>query len=98
MDHEYVRTEPSVGTNSIGTLTPHHTGSHTDTPSNVDFGSAPPHTTKCEGDPVDVEGDIGNIKACFPGSSSATIMGALSVNFLVDDDIIPMKIQRLPTI
>jgi hypothetical protein len=57
-----------------------------------------PLTPECEGDPVDAEGDIGNIEACFPGSSHVTSTGTLSVTFLVDDDMIPMKIQRLPGI
>jgi len=63
MDHEYVNVESGVSTMGIGTLTPNHTGIHTNTPTSFDVGSAPHHTPKCEGDHVDVEGDIGNIEA-----------------------------------
>jgi hypothetical protein len=49
-------------------------------------------------DVVDAEHGIAHFEACFPGSSHVTSTRTLPVTFLVDNEIIPMKIEKIPGI
>jgi hypothetical protein len=56
------------------------------------------HMPECARDDVDAEHGFAHFEACFPGSSHVTSMGTLPVTFLVNDELIPMKIEKLPGI
>ena len=43
------------------------------------------------------EPTIDEIQACFPRYSHVTNMGKLLVTFLVNDEAIPIKIERIPS-
>ena len=46
---------------------------------------------------VDAEhASIDIVEATFPGSSHATSMSTIQTTFLVDEDLIPIKIERIP--
>jgi hypothetical protein len=49
-------------------------------------------------DVVDAEHGNAHFEACFLGSSRVTSTGTLSVTFLVDNELIPMKIEKIPSI
>jgi hypothetical protein len=103
-DPQDVPTEVGVGTSVIAT--PHNIildmpVTHTGTPSRVDVGTTPgpdEHMPECARDDVDAEHGFAHFEACFPGSSHVTSMGTLPVTFLVNDELIPMKIENLPGI
>lgn len=62
---------------------------------------APPkqHTLGCAHDVRDAEHDaIAHFQASFLGSSCVARTGTLSITFLVDDDLSPMKLEKLPNI
>jgi hypothetical protein len=41
---------------------------------------------------------IGDYTNCFPRSSCVTSKGTLPITFLVDENIVPIKIQKIPGI
>jgi hypothetical protein len=94
--------EVGVGTNTIYTPTQHHTNTtvtHTIHPPGSMLVLHPDldeHMPECARDDVDAEHGFAHFEACFPGSSHVTSMGTLLVTFLVNDEIIPMKIENLP--
>ena len=47
---------------------------------------------------VDVEISKDNAQATFPGSSRVTSMGTLETTILVDDNLVPIKIENIPGI
>jgi hypothetical protein len=51
---------------------------------------------ECAQDDVDAEQGFAHFEACFPGSSHVTSTRTLKVTFLVNDELIPMKIENLP--
>ena len=65
----------------------------------VDVSSTPQpkqHMPRCARDFVDEERDrITEFEASFLGYSRVTSMGTLLVTFLVDDELIPMKLENL---
>jgi hypothetical protein len=86
------RVDVDVGTTPV---------TQTGTPPRVDVGTTPDpdqHMPECAQDVVDAEHGIAHFEACFPGSSHVTSMGTLPVTFLVNDELIPMKIEKLPGI
>jgi hypothetical protein len=94
-----------VSTSTISTLSHHHMGtsprfsvdidtmpiSYTDKPPRVDVSTIVL-------DVLDAEHGIANFEACFPGYSHVTIMRTLLVTFFVDNELIPMKIEKVPSI
>jgi hypothetical protein len=67
---------------------------------NEPYGAHETPSTQCMPDQALDGGDeaIGDSTNCFPGSSRVTSKGNLSVTFLVDEKIVPMKIQKIPVI
>lgn len=62
---------------------------------------APPeqHTPGCAHNVGDAEHDpITHFQEMFPIYSHVTRMGTLTITFLVDDDLVPMKLEKLPGI
>ena len=47
---------------------------------------------------VDAEISNDNAQVTFPQSSSVTSMGTLETTFLVDDNLVPIKIEKIPGI
>jgi hypothetical protein len=107
-DPQDVPTEVGVGTNIVATpthtniitQTQHASHSYHYTP-RVDVGTTPDpdeHMPECAQDDVDAEHGFAHFEACFPGSSHVTSTGTLKVTFLVNYELIPMKIENLPGI
>ena len=51
---------------------------------------------KCAQDDVDAEQGFAHFELWFPGSSRVTSKKKLKVTFLVNDELIPMKIENIP--
>ena len=47
---------------------------------------------------VDLETIFASVEATFPGSSCVTSTRTLHATFLVDDDLVPIKIDKVPGI
>ena len=61
--------------------------------------STPPqqHMSRCAHDVGDAEHDpIAHFQERFPGSSRVTRTRTLLITFLVDDDLVPMKLEKFP--
>jgi hypothetical protein len=76
---------------------------HSRTPQREDVGA--PSTARCmtdhaeQGQGVDAsESSIDIAQATFPGSSHVISMGTIQTTFLVDENLVPIKIEKIPGI
>jgi hypothetical protein len=68
------------------------------TPPKVDVGTTPDpdqHIEEFALDIVHAEHGIAHFEACFPRSSCVTSMRTLPITFLVYNELIPMKIEKI---
>jgi hypothetical protein len=56
------------------------------------------HMPECAQDDVDAQHGFTHFEAFFPRSSHVTNMGTLLVTFFLNNELIPMKIEKLPGI